>query len=63
MSMQVEMTGDIGGARRCTAMLTIRQTGFPVPIFRLWISNLTRQYVEMEALGLKRRCEEMNAAA
>jgi hypothetical protein len=63
MSMQVEMTGDIGAARRFTAMLTIRQTGFLVLIFRLWISKLTRPYVEMEAQGLKRRCEEMNAAS
>jgi uncharacterized protein YndB with AHSA1/START domain len=40
-------------------LLTVRQTGPLVFLFRAWISKITREYVEMEAQGLKRRCEQV----
>jgi uncharacterized membrane protein len=38
--------------------LRVRQTGWLARVFRPWIEKLTRAYVEMEAQGLKRRCEQ-----
>jgi uncharacterized protein YndB with AHSA1/START domain len=40
-----------------TATLTIRQLGLLAPLVDLFTSALTRQYVQMEAQGLKQRCE------
>ena len=45
-------------ASRCTVVLRVRQSGLLVPILRRWIARLTRRNVELEAQGLKRRCEE-----
>ena len=42
-------------------LLQIRQSGRFVPIFAPWISRLTRHYMELEAQGLKRRCEHATA--
>ena len=47
-------TNQNGGS---TVMLKVRQTGMLVPILRPWISKITRRYMDMEAAGLKRRCE------
>jgi uncharacterized protein YndB with AHSA1/START domain len=47
----------------CTVVLSVRQTGFLTPVLRPLLSTLTRRYVEMEAQGLKRRCEQVSAAA
>jgi hypothetical protein len=44
-------------------LLRVRQSGLLVPVFAPWISKLTRRYMEMEAQGLKRRCEQPKAAA
>lgn len=38
--------------------LRVRQTGWLARVFRPWIEKLTREYVAMEAQGLKRRCEQ-----
>ena len=43
-------------------LLRVRQSGLLVPIFAPWISKLTRSYMEMEAQGLKRRCEHLRPA-
>lgn len=40
-----------------TATLAIRQRGFLAPLVGLLTLTLTRRYVQMEAQGLKRRCE------
>jgi hypothetical protein len=45
-------------ANDCTVVLTIRQTGFLIPILSPFISKLTRRYMQMEAQGLKQRCED-----
>jgi hypothetical protein len=45
-------------ANDCTVVLTIRQTGFLIPILSPFISRLTRRYMQMEAQGLKQRCED-----
>lgn len=38
-------------------VLKVHQTGLLEPIFRPWISKLTRRNVDMEAQCLKKRCE------
>ena len=38
-------------------VLIVQQAGLLMPIFRSWISKLTRGNMELEAQGLKRRCE------
>ena len=43
-----------GGA---TAILSVRQTGLLAWLFRPWTTKLVRRYMEMEAKGLKLRCE------
>jgi uncharacterized protein YndB with AHSA1/START domain len=40
-----------------TITLTVRQFGFLAPLVGLFTRALTRRYVQMEAQGLKRRCE------
>ena len=42
-------------------ILKIKQTGLLAALFRPWIAKMTRQYVEMESQGLKRRCESAHA--
>ncbi len=42
-----------------TVTLRVRQTGWLAFLFRPWIEKLTREYMRMEAAGLKRRCEQM----
>jgi hypothetical protein len=37
--------------------LTIDQTGLLAPLLALLLRKITRRYMEMEAQGLKRRCE------
>jgi uncharacterized protein YndB with AHSA1/START domain len=37
--------------------LTLHQTGMLAPIVGLFLSRRSRRYVDMEAHGLKRRCE------
>ena len=37
--------------------LTVQQVGLLARLFRPWTSKLIRRYMEMEAQGLKRRCE------
>ena len=39
-------------------LLRVRQTGWLAWIFQRWIGKITRQYVAMEARGLKLRCEQ-----
>jgi uncharacterized membrane protein len=39
--------------------LTIDQTGWLAPLMRLLLARLTRRYMELEAQGLKRRCETL----
>jgi len=38
-------------------ILTIDQTGWLSPLIGLFTAKLTRDYMDMEAQGLKRRCE------
>jgi uncharacterized membrane protein len=44
-------------AHGSTVILKIKQTGWLTPLVTLLFGNLTRRYVQMEAQGLKRRCE------
>jgi uncharacterized membrane protein len=39
-------------------VLRVRQTGWLAWIFQRWIGKITREYVAMEAKGLKLRCEQ-----
>jgi uncharacterized membrane protein len=39
-------------------VLRVRQTGWLAWIFQHWIGKITREYVAMEARGLKLRCEQ-----
>lgn len=39
-------------------VLRVRQTGWLAWIFQRWIRKITRQYVAMEAKGLKLKCEQ-----
>jgi uncharacterized membrane protein len=52
-SHRVDAAGDL--ASRIT--LSIMWSGPLAPVFRLLFGKLSRRYVEMEAQGLKRRCE------
>ncbi len=45
---------------QCTVVLTARQSGFLAPILGPLISRMTRRYVDMEAQGLKCRCEAIH---
>lgn len=49
---RVESDGD---ASKVT--LWVEQNGVAEPLFRLLFSGMTRRYIQMEAEGLKRRCE------
>ena len=40
-----------------TVVTKIKLTGAMVTLLRPWIAKITKRYVEMEADGLKRRCE------
>ncbi len=39
--------------------LRVEINGLLEPLFRPWLTRMTRRNVEIEAVGLKRRCEEM----
>jgi uncharacterized membrane protein len=41
----------------CIVTLTIDQKGWLTPLVSLLFGNLTRQYMQTEAQGLKKRCE------
>ena len=43
-------------------LLRVCQVGLLVPLFALCISRLTRHYMQLEAQGLKRRCEHFDSA-
>jgi hypothetical protein len=43
--------------------LAVEQTGLLVPLFGPWISKVTRQYMSMEAQGLRQRCEALKRVA
>ncbi len=40
-----------------TVVLGLKQTGWLAPLVNLFFGSLTRRYVQMEAQGLRRRCE------
>jgi uncharacterized membrane protein len=46
-----------GDDQTCTVTLAIRQSGPLAPVVGLLISRMTRRYVNIEAQGLKQRCE------
>lgn len=39
--------------------LRVEINGLLEPLFRPWLTRMTRRNVEIEAVGLKRPCEEM----
>lgn len=47
----------------CGVLVTVDQTGLLAATIRPFVSPLTRRYMEMEAAGLKRRCEELPLSA
>ena len=47
----------IARAEGSVILLKVRQTGLLAALLSLWVSKLTRAYMETEAQGLKRRCE------
>jgi hypothetical protein len=49
------VVAETGGS--ATVVLSIEQCGLLSPLVWLFTGGLTRRYVEMEAQGLKRRCE------
>jgi uncharacterized membrane protein len=49
-----ELTPSDGGV---TAVLTLDQTGWAAPVIGVLSGSLTRRYLDMEAQGLKARCE------
>lgn len=50
------------GGNAVKVVLSIRSTGFLAPVMGLFISGLTRRYVDTEAQGLKQRAESETAA-
>lgn len=46
------------GADRVTATLIVRQSGPLGTVVGLLMARLTRRYLQLEAAGIKRRCEE-----
>lgn len=48
---------DAAGDRASRVRLSLTWSGPLAPVVRLLLGNLSRRYVEMEAQGLKRRCE------
>ena len=53
---------DPAGEDASRAILSITWSGLLAPVIRLFFGSLSRRYVEMEAQGLKRRCESDPAA-
>ena len=45
--------------RGSIVVLAVDQQGWLDPVVKLFFGSLSRQYVELEAQGLKRRCEEL----
>src|SRR5262249_22807064 len=45
----------------CTVTLTIDQNGWLAWLLRPFLVGLTRSYVQIEAQGLKKRCEQLAA--
>jgi uncharacterized membrane protein len=43
-----------------TAVLTLDQTGWLAPVVGLLLGSLTRRYLDLEARGLKERCESID---
>jgi carbon monoxide dehydrogenase subunit G len=50
------ITPEADGRVRVT--LRVRQTGVLAWVFQRWIERITREYLAIEANGLKRRCEQ-----
>jgi len=48
-------------ADRATITLALEQTGVLAPVVRLLMSRISRRYVNMEAAGLKTRCEGLTS--
>jgi len=48
----------VGDGSRTRVTLGVRQEGFLAPLLGLLYGGLTRRYVDLEAAGLKRRCEQ-----
>jgi len=48
------ITSIAGGSE---VVLRVRQSGLLVPLLAPWMSEFTRRYMEIEAHGLKKRCE------
>lgn len=46
------------GPGRCVVALRVVQRGWLARLLRRWMETASQRYVEMEAQGLKRRCEE-----
>src|ERR1044071_10409431 len=50
------ITPDVEGG--VNVVLRVRQTGWLAWIFQRWIGKITREYIAMEARGLKLKCEQ-----
>ena len=50
------ITPDVEGG--VNVVLRVRQTGWLAWIFQRWIGKITREYIAMEAKGLKLKCEQ-----
>jgi uncharacterized membrane protein len=48
-------------SRGSVVTLALKQTGWLSPVVEALFGNISRRYVEMEAQGLKRRCEAVAA--
>ena len=53
---------DAAGDHASRVTLSLTWSGPLAPVIRLLFGNLSRRYVEMEAQGLKRRCEAAQAS-
>lgn len=49
--------------RGSTVTLAVELEGWLIRVLAPWIASVSRRFVEMEALGLQRRCESAAAAA
>ena len=54
---------DVAGDHASRVTLSITWSGPLAPVVRLLFGGLSRRYVEMEAQGLKRRCEAVQASS